>query len=113
MSATTAPLRPRATVRVATLPGVFRPRSDALLLVAAMRERGLARGAGALDLFTGSGVLAVAAALEGAREVTAVDLSRRAVLTARPERPAQRRRRARADAARRPVRPARDRRAST
>ncbi len=48
-----------------------------------MRERGLARGAGVLDLFTGSGVLAVAAALEGAREVTAVDLSRRAVLTAR------------------------------
>jgi len=83
MSATTAQLRPRATVRVATLPGVFRPRSDALLLAAAMRERGLARGAAVLDLFTGSGVIAVAAALEGARSVTAVDLSRRAVLTAR------------------------------
>lgn len=79
----TAPLLPRATVRVATLPGVFRPRSDALLLAAVMRERGLARDARVLDLFTGSGVLAVAAALEGARRVTAVDLSRRAVLSAR------------------------------
>jgi release factor glutamine methyltransferase len=36
-----------------------------------------------LDLCTGSGVLAVAAALRGARSVTAIDLSRRAVLTAR------------------------------
>ena len=72
-----------ATVRVATPPGVFRPRSDALLLAAVVRERGLARGARVLDLFTGSGVLAVAAALEGAADVTAVDLSRRAVLAAR------------------------------
>jgi release factor glutamine methyltransferase len=74
---------PPATLRVATLPGVFRPHSDARLLAAVMRERGLARGAATLDLFTGSGVLAVAAAREGARAVTAVDLSRRAVLTAR------------------------------
>jgi release factor glutamine methyltransferase len=36
-----------------------------------------------LDLCTGSGVLAVAAGLAGARSVTAVDVSRRAVLTAR------------------------------
>ncbi|MBA2793389.1 MAG: 50S ribosomal protein L11 methyltransferase, partial [Thermoleophilaceae bacterium] len=36
-----------------------------------------------LDLCTGSGALAVAAALGGARAVTAVDLSRRAVLAAR------------------------------
>ena len=48
-----------------------------------MRERGLARGARALDVFTGSGVLAVAAGLAGAREVTAVDVSRRAALCAR------------------------------
>lgn len=82
MSATVS-LPQRATVRVATLPGVFRPHNDALLLAAVMRERGLARDADVLDLFTGSGVLAVAAALEGARRVTAVDISRRAVLTAR------------------------------
>ncbi|MBB4662280.1 HemK2/MTQ2 family protein methyltransferase [Conexibacter arvalis] len=73
----------RAAVRIAAPPGVFRPRSDALLLAAAMRERGLARGARVLDLFTGSGVLAVVAGLEGASAVTAVDLSRRAVVAAR------------------------------
>ena len=48
-------------------------------------------GARVLDLCTGSGALAVTAALAGAREVTAVDLSRRAVLTRAPQRPAQRR----------------------
>jgi release factor glutamine methyltransferase len=47
-----------------------------------MRERGLARGARALDVFTGSGVLAVAARRAGAREATAVDISRRAVANA-------------------------------
>jgi release factor glutamine methyltransferase len=73
----------RRTVRITTLPGVFRPHSDALLLAAVLRERGLARGASVLDVFTGSGVIAVAAAREGARDVTAVDLSRRAVATVR------------------------------
>ena len=48
-----------------------------------MRERGLARDARALDVFTGSGVLAVAAGRAGAREVTAVDISRRAAFCAR------------------------------
>lgn len=47
-----------------------------------MRERGLASGARVLELFTGSGAIAVAAAREGAREVTAVDVSRRALLSA-------------------------------
>jgi release factor glutamine methyltransferase len=45
--------------------------------------RDFARGASVLDVCTGSGALAVTAALAGAREVTAVDVSRRAVLTAR------------------------------
>ena len=53
------------------------------MLVRVMRERGLARGARALDVFTGTGVLAVAAGLAGAREVTAVDISRRAAFCAR------------------------------
>ena len=70
-------------MRLVTLPGVFRPPSDSWLLADTIREKDIARGASVLDVFTGSGVLAVAAALAGAREVTAVDVSRRAVLTAR------------------------------
>jgi release factor glutamine methyltransferase len=41
------------------------------------------RGGAVLDVCTGSGALAVAAALAGARTVCAVDVSRRAVLTVR------------------------------
>jgi release factor glutamine methyltransferase len=70
-------------VRLVTLPGVFRPPSDSWLVVETVREHDLARGRSVLDVFTGSGVLAVAAALAGAREVTAIDVSRRAVLTTR------------------------------
>ena len=70
-------------MRLLTLPGVFRPPSDSWLLVDAIREQDLAREASVLDVFTGSGVIAVAAALAGARDVTAVDISRRAVLTTR------------------------------
>jgi len=67
------------SVRIITLPGVFEPHSDARLLAAAMRERGLAVGARVLEVFAGSGAVAVAAAREGAREVTVVDVSRRAL----------------------------------
>ncbi|MDR7300229.1 release factor glutamine methyltransferase [Haloactinomyces albus] len=63
-------------------PGVYRPRADTRLLVEAIREAALPRGAHVLDVGTGTGVLAVAAARSGAAEVTAVDVSRRAVLTA-------------------------------
>lgn len=62
---------------------MFKPPSDSWMLIGAMRERGLARGARALDVFTGSGVIAVAAGQQGARSVTAVDVSRRAALCAR------------------------------
>jgi release factor glutamine methyltransferase len=70
------------SVRIITLPGVFQPHSDARLLAAAMRERGLAVGARVLEVFAGSGAIAVAAAREGACEVTVVDVSRRALLSA-------------------------------
>ena len=68
-------------MRIATLPGVFQPISDTWLLAGALRD--LAPGASVLDVCTGSGAIAVTAALAGAREVTAVDVSRRAVLCAR------------------------------
>jgi release factor glutamine methyltransferase len=71
-------------VRLVTLPGVFRPISDTWLLADALDREPLPPGARVLDLCSGSGALAVRAALGGAdREVTAVDVSRRAVLTIR------------------------------
>ena len=68
-------------MRLVTLPGVFRPISDSRLLADCLR-RELRPGARVADLCTGSGLLAVAAALHGAA-ATAVDVSRRAVLTTR------------------------------
>ena len=70
-------------MRIARLPGVFRPRSDTWLLAAVLRRQPQLRGGAVLDVCTGSGAIAVAAALAGARSVTAVDLSARAVLTTR------------------------------
>ena len=70
-------------MRIVTLPGVLKPPSDCRLLARTMRERGLARGARVLDMFTGTGALAIVAALDGAREVSAVDASRRAILNTR------------------------------
>jgi release factor glutamine methyltransferase len=70
-------------VRIITLPGVFQPHSDTWLLADELREQTLPPRAAVLDLCTGSGALAVCAALRGARDVTAVDRSRRAVWTAR------------------------------
>lgn len=69
-------------MRLVRLPGVFAPISDTRLLSDCMR-RELHPGAAVADVCTGSGVLAVAAALSGAARVTAVDVSRRAVLTTR------------------------------
>jgi release factor glutamine methyltransferase len=65
-----------------TLPGVFRPISDTWLLADALAREPLRPGARVLDLCSGSGALAISAALSG-RDVTAVDVSRRAVLTIR------------------------------
>lgn len=70
-------------MRILVIPGVLRPPTDCRLLASVIAERGLARDASVLDIFTGSGALAVAAAAQGAREVAAVDISRLAVLNAR------------------------------
>ena len=70
-------------MRLLTLPGVFRPPSDSWLLAEYVRRERLAAGAAVLDLCSGSGVLAIAAAAEGAADVTAVDVSRRAVAAIR------------------------------
>jgi release factor glutamine methyltransferase len=67
-------------VRLITLPGVFSPRSDSVLLARIVAERARP-GSSALDPFTGSGILAIAAARAGAR-TTAIDVSRRAVACA-------------------------------
>ncbi|MFT2015531.1 HemK2/MTQ2 family protein methyltransferase [Streptomyces sp. 796.1] len=67
---------------VVTIPGVYAPQDDTRLLAAALAREGVARGADALDLCTGSGVLAIEAARHGAR-VTAVDISRRALWNTR------------------------------
>lgn len=68
--------------RIIAPPGVFSPRSDTWLLAALLDERTDLPGSRVLDVCTGSGAIGVAAAMRGA-EVTAVDISRRAVLTAR------------------------------
>ena len=70
-------------MRLVTLPGVFRPISDTWLLADALDREPLPAGARVLDLCSGSGALAIRAALGGPRVVTAVDVSRRAVLTVR------------------------------
>jgi release factor glutamine methyltransferase len=69
-------------MRIATLPGVFHPHSDSWLLAEELRSQILPPGARALDLCTGSGVLAISAAQRRC-DVTAVDRSRRAVWTTR------------------------------
>jgi release factor glutamine methyltransferase len=70
-------------VRLVTLPGVFRPISDSWLLADALEAEHLRPGARVLDLCSGSGALAVRAALSCACDVVAVDVSRRAVATIR------------------------------
>ncbi len=64
------------------LPGVYRPISDTALLASLLGEVAPGRRRG-LDLCTGTGVLAVGAALAGTLEVEAVDIDRRAVWNAR------------------------------
>ncbi|MFJ6984529.1 MULTISPECIES: HemK2/MTQ2 family protein methyltransferase [unclassified Streptomyces] len=73
---------PAGSARTLTLPGVYAPHHDTYLLMRTLDREGVAPGTRVLELGTGSGALAVHAAGAGAR-VTAVDVSRRAVLCAR------------------------------
>jgi release factor glutamine methyltransferase len=70
-------------MRLLRLPGVFRPPTDTWMLARVLvDEIGGRRGLEVLDLCTGTGALALAAAQEGA-DATAVDVSRRAVANVR------------------------------
>jgi release factor glutamine methyltransferase len=69
-------------VGIFRLPGVYRPQGDTHLLCEALKEPRI-RGARVLDVCTGTGRVALAAALAGAAKVTAVDVSWRAVMSAR------------------------------
>src|SRR5690606_18637493 len=60
-------------------PGVYRPQDDTDLLVEALSGLTLRSGDRVLDVGTGTGALAVAAVRSGATDVTAVDVSLRAL----------------------------------
>lgn len=79
---TTAPPRPPALSGLVTLPGVYAPQADTHLLARVLAAEPVGPGTRVLDLCTGSGALALLAALRGAH-VSATDLSWRAVLSTR------------------------------
>ncbi|SDJ14683.1 release factor glutamine methyltransferase [Actinokineospora alba] len=64
-------------------PGVYRPQSDTRLLLDAFEAAAIPPGGTVLDVGTGTGAIAIAAARAGARHVTAADVSLRAVIAAR------------------------------
>lgn len=63
-------------------PGVYRPQTDTRLLGETLAAAGIPDGAAVLDIGCGTGALSVAAARLRPRSITAVDVSRRAVLAA-------------------------------
>lgn len=68
-------------IRVPT--GVYPPQEDSALLIDALRDTGRAPGSRLADLCSGSGVVALAAATQGAASVAAFEMSARAVSCAR------------------------------
>lgn len=67
---------------VGSVAGVYAPQQDSRLLIEAMTLSGVIAGQRVLDLCTGSGVVAIAAAALGARQVTALDICPEAVACA-------------------------------
>ncbi|MGQ0842886.1 MAG: HemK2/MTQ2 family protein methyltransferase [Sporichthyaceae bacterium] len=65
------------------LPGVYEPEADTHLLLDTVLAEGVPDHAHALDIGTGTGRIALALKAAGAAHVQAVDVSRRAVLSAR------------------------------
>lgn len=63
--------------------GVYMPQKDSALLIDALRATGRAPGSRVADLCSGSGVVALAAAAQGAASVAAFETSSRAVAAAR------------------------------
>jgi release factor glutamine methyltransferase len=59
--------------------GVYAPQHDSQLLIEAMTRSGVVTGSRVLDLCTGSGAVAIAAAQLAARHVTAFDISPHAI----------------------------------
>lgn len=76
----------QAPQRAASVGLVYRPQADTALLIEALDDVELT-GRRVLDLCTGSGAVAVAAARRGATEVVAVDACPLATATARDRRP--------------------------
>lgn len=70
-------------VRLLRLPGTYAPQEDSHLLLETVLAEAPVAGARVLDLGTGTGRVALGLAAAGAASVTAVDISRRAVLTTR------------------------------
>ncbi|MET9678453.1 HemK2/MTQ2 family protein methyltransferase [Streptomyces sp. NPDC006482] len=68
--------------RLIVLPGVYRPQTDTWLLAQALSHEEMGAATDVLDIGTGTGALALSAARTGAH-VAAVDVSWRAVVTAR------------------------------
>jgi release factor glutamine methyltransferase len=63
--------------------GVYPPQFDSRMLIESIEQTGLTRGQRVLDLCTGSGVVAIAAAELGAASVTAFDICPHAVRCSR------------------------------
>ncbi len=72
-----------STPDVVVTQGVYAPQDDSLLLISTMADLDVARDRRVADLCTGSGVVALGAASQGAASVTAFDLSQSAVRCAR------------------------------